>query len=402
MSEDPTSNAPFPSSQFRDDRNKPVRHIAPSSGASIDSKTTWFLHALASSRTYLANQPSYRDIEEGIKLIEEESPRIRVNRLKRQMREVVASLSQIRVQGWTVRTDNRDFDNQAGDITKLLAGWFHETNVTRRIRSAMQWACATGTGYLSPRYDPAYHTATRGDVELDVLGAQDVFPVQLPKSGDLQAAYAVMMRTQIGTEDARNRYPEFAQDIQADPMPRQSQSSRALRVMAHLVSPLKAFMGNEPGSPSPAQAETVSLFQVYIRDSTINNSGNDISMGTGNWQYTVPPLGKLIPSGFRDPEGHMTMRKAGPADCRLYPTRRLMVFLGSIAPVLVYDNASPHWFAKVPLVRFRVDDWPWLSLGFSLAHDGRSLQKAHTSIMDSIIQAVKCRLDPHLTYTKQA
>lgn len=417
----PTANAPFASSSMSAPPNEPIGQ-APRFGASTSDKLGWFQRARSEANSYLASQPPYSDIEPALKIIQgnEEAlrsttrNRVRVNRLKRQIREVVAALSQIRAQGWTFRTDNRTWDDQCGKLTKLIAGWFNETKAPRRIRQALQWACVGGTGYLSPRWNPSYHSAIRGDIELDVLGPRDVLPVQLPKSGDLQSAYALILRSEIGIEDARNRYPDLAGEIQPDALPRSTQAGAAIRRMARIIAPAMRMFGAERGGDaSPASANTVSIHQCYIRDSSINATDAEIPMGPPgtSWFYRVPYLGQLISSGVRDEHGvrfggrldiQMKLRPATAVEARLYPTRRLQVWIGDESPVLAYDGPSPYWFAKAPLVRITVDDWPWLQLGFSLTHDGRSLQQAHTSILRSVVQAVMCRLDPHLTYNSEA
>jgi hypothetical protein len=105
-----------------------------------------------------------------------------------------------------------------------------------------------------------------------------------------------------------------------------------------------------------------------------------------------------LPIGFRDPAtGQVLTRKATPDDCKLYPLRRLMI---GFSNCIVYDDTSTWWHGMVPLVRFRLDDWPWEELGYSLLKDTSQINAHNNGIRRAIEDSINARLSPPLRSTQ--
>ena len=60
----------------------------------------------------------------------------------------------------------------------------------------------------------------------------------------------------------------------------------------------------------------------------------------------------------------MESRKAEESDCRVYPQLRQIITCPTV-PVPLYDDTAFDNHAKIPIVQFDVNDWPWAARGYS-------------------------------------
>jgi hypothetical protein len=67
---------------------------------------------------------------------------------------------------------------------------------------------------------------------------------------------------------------------------------------------------------------------------------------------------------------------------------------------IVSDDTSPWWHGMVPLVKFRLDDWPWEELGFSLLKDISQINAHNNGIRRAIEDSINARLSPPLRSTQ--
>lgn len=361
----------------------------------------WLTTALEEGTNYLKSQRGYGDIDRawdilagpGDERIPQALSRVHVNRLKRQVRETVATLSNLRPM-WSYRADNKDFDDQAGILNKLLTAWYHNAFADRGIREGLQYAAVEGLGYVSPIWQRDFWATGRGDIALHSYGAKDVFPIQVPRDHDLQRAYAVAIRTEVPIAMAHAMHPEFADRIKPD-RERPTWLRRGLKKLQRFVSP--ALQVTEHDREREESWPTVDIFHTYILDLSINKTGKPIPMGPPgtSWSYIVPYVGMDIPTGMRDSSNHMLYRKATWEDALLYPGRRLLI---ATRNVKLDDGPSPWWHRKVPLVRFTVDDWPGMYLGFSAVRDGASIQACRNRLLRTIDDNAQVRLRPPLQF----
>jgi hypothetical protein len=374
----------------------------PSAQADEKTKLGHINRAIAQGENFLQSQQAFEDYDQAIQIIAGRTPRrpeklsqLHLNRLKRQIREVVGTLSNLRPL-WGYKSDNPLYDRQTEILNKLILGWWHTQFVDRAIREALQYAAVLGTGYLSVAWERDLWNAGRGDVALKSHGPRDVLPVQLGSDMDLQRAYAVIIKTEVPLSQAQIMYPTMAHRIHQD---RESPSifQRAKETISRFASPVLGL--SSASAANPDSHPTVDIFNIYIIDSSINDSGADIHMGDPgtNWDYVVPYLGKKVGTGMFDSNGQELLHTITAEEALLYPRRRLVTCTRS---AVLKDGPSPWWHGRVPIVQFRLDDWPWQFLGFSLVRDGAAVQDSINSLLRSVVDSANVRLRPPYRYDR--
>lgn len=375
---------------------------APPATSGEDMVMGWVREAVQQGQNFLGTQRGYQDLRKCFDIIAgvdgEKLPsylsKIKSNRLKRQAREIVATLSDIR-NFWDYQTDNRDFYQNKNVLTRSARAWWQNSFADRGMREALQYAVVGGTGWVSPTWNHDFYGYGRGELVLDSFGPDDVLVVQLPKSGDHQQAYAVIIRKEMPIALAHAFYPEYSHLIVPD-RDAPSMMKRAVEQMQRFMSPvLNAFGKGSRREPSSVQFPTVDIFHTYIMDRTINMSGYRKPMGKvgSSWYYEVPSFGDLIASG------NGTTRKADRVDAMLYPMRRLIV---GTRNVRISDDTSPWWHGMVPAIPFRTDDWPWEFLGMPVIKDGVEYDNSLTELMRGVNNVARVRLQPPLQYDTNA
>jgi hypothetical protein len=302
---------------------------------------------------FLKGCRAYEDIDKGIDTIAgldddpapESLSNVYSNRLKRQLREVVATLSNLRPL-WGYSTDNEAYHQSAQVLNQLVYSWWLSTFADRSIRQAMQWACVS-TGWISPGWDPDYWHTGRGDITLNVYGPRDVLPIQMGKDLDIQRAYAAVIQQEVPLFRVCQSFPQYTDKINPDHNSPSWFKQRLRRAMPRFVSPVANSLFGEK-EQTTTSGPTVDVFDAYIQDMSINTSNHPVRMGeTGSpWEYQVPFLGQDIPVGT-DGLGQPLYRKARHTDCLLYPLRRSV---GYTSNHIVYDGPSEWWHGNVPLI----------------------------------------------------
>lgn len=374
---------------------------APDANAKPDEKLGWAKSARSEGQQFLETQPAYRSIDESIGILQgitkENIPKnlskVKVNRIKRSVREYVAFMSKLRPI-WGYKVDNSDFAPQAVILNKLLKAWWFNTFADRGLRSGLQYAAGEGTGYIIPLWEKDYWTMGRGEIKLSACGAKSVLPVQVPRSGDLQQAYATTVVAEVPINKARSTYPFFAEQIVPD---RRSPSflKKGLTKVQKFLSPALQ-VGGKQDNAYDTNFPVVDIHYTYINDQSINTTDKVMLMGEPgtSWHYEVPSLGSDIRAG-QDKSGNPVFRKATPEDARIYPLRRLMIWTNS---VLLYDDTSFFWHGKVPVVPLKLDDSVWSFLGTPIPADVAPIQVDNDRLMRAISDAHNAKLRPPIMY----
>lgn len=363
----------------------------------------WVKEAIQEGTNYLKLQRAYTMIDKAIDVIggfdDDPIPKalsdVSTNRLRRQAREVVATLSNLRpIFGYG--TENELFQASADTLNKLTMAWWQQTRADRRFKAALQWA-AISTGYLSPVWEKSMWVNGRGDIDLKVYGARDILPIQIGRDHNMQKAYAIIICNEVPIVQAHQMYPQFADRLKPD---RETPSwySGMLgriknRVRAAYPRHLLDILGGVKEDSSPS-GPTVDLYNIYILDPTINRSNHRVWMGKPGttWHYEVPYIGEeLKVVGLQG----VSTRMAVEEDCQLYPLRRLMV---TTKDSILYDDTSPWWHGMVPILKFCLDEWPDQFLGYSIIHDAYYLQKAINNNMRAYQDYVNKCLRPNIKY----
>lgn len=374
---------------------------APAAGASEDTKVGWLREIVSQGEQWLKQQRPYASIDEALDLIlspaseavPEDMSRLRVPRSKRQIRELVSILSNLRPTAAN-KTDNTKYYDQAVILNKIDKWWWYNTFADRSFREGFQETAVTGTGYIGHAWDPDFQGPGRGDIRTDVWGAREVYLINPPRDHDLQRCYAVITISRVPIHLVWAKYPLRAAEIAPDHGAKAWTRKGLDYVQSFMTSPLRALSGVAAERESRDDIfPTCDVYEAYIMDLSINTSGHEIPMGKPgtSWAYNVPSFGSNVLTGTRGWEGVPLYRKASFDDARLYPLRRRMI---ATSTVLLEDSSSPWWHGLVPLTRFRFDDWPWEALGFSLIHDVKTIEEDNNHLMRGITDAAMIRLAP--------
>ncbi len=292
----------------------------------------WIGEAIQEGSRYLESQRGYDDIDTGINAIigeDEVIPKslshVRLNLVKRDISEIVASLSNIRMLG-EFKTDNRSLDPTTHVLNKLHRAWYLNTFADREVRSALQFAAVGAKGYVSLDYKRDFWSSGRGDIVLSHHGPRAVLPVQIGPDHDLQEAYAVSIKISMGLMRAISKWPSFA-DYFAPSSSRDGwfrKVARKLKFQSPALNASEADKHKEDDLGFPS----VDIYYTYILDMSINETGHEVEMGEPGtkWNYKVPYVGQDIPMGVYDgSSGQRLYRKATADDCLLYPLRRQII-----------------------------------------------------------------------------
>lgn len=323
---------------------------------------------------------------------------LHTNRLKRNIREVIGALANLRPI-WGYASDNDAFLPQAEMMNKISRAIYLENFFDRSIKSALQWAASTNTGWVRPVFRRNMAGKGKGNFELLSYGSPCVLPVQLPSDGDFQEAYAVTLLDEMPIYMAHGMFPLFQDRLH--PTSSQYWYSGEIRKAAqgNMMQRVFNVFGKRSRDTIGSQLFCGIRYTTVI-DLTINTTGMTIPMGEPgtSWYYEVPSLGHDIPAGF-DSNGQQLSRKATENDARLYPYRRLII---STEDCILYDGPAFNWHGEVDLIPFCMDDWAWEPLGFSLVRDGYDIQCSIDELMRGVMDKHRAQLDMPLGYDMNA
>jgi len=383
----------------------PSSYLCPKMTDSDSQKLGWLREAIETGQDYLKGNKGYTDIDEAVDLIsgmEQEAMSKHVshatlNFAKRDIEEIVSTLSNIRMLA-EFKTDNKMFDTQNKVLNTMHHAWYLATFSDRVIRKALQYSAAGCVGYVSPSWKKDFWSAGRGDIKLTALGPRAVVPCMIGEDHDLQKAYAVSIKREISLAEAIARWPLY-QDVLIKNKQQASWLRKGIARVQKFLSPVlnAGYMDKHP-EEGEVEYPTVTIWTTYILDLSVNETGGEVEMGDPGtkWNYKVPYVGQDIQTAYRDQNGNILSRKATWEDCLLYPLRRVITSLDTAQ--IVYDGPSNWWHGKVPAVPFRLNDWPWTYLGFSLIRDVKSPQQELTTLLRALVDSANARLDPPLGY----
>ena len=391
--------------------------LCPPATASPLEKLAWLQGSLQRSESGLKNGDAYKTLDETIDLIanrvisvvkkDKKRSRVSINRIKRQLREIISLLTQRIKPRWDYGTQNEQWREQADILTKRLKAWFTSNLFDRKLKEVLQWAVC-GSGYLQVGWSRAIPGYMDTDLDTCALGPDDVLRDQ---GDDIQSAYATHIRKLFNFSEALARFP-LSRGLLRPMRTRNTTRAQDNRKTTTWLSPfLNAIGFTRTGATAGDAGDTVNSFgflgtdvevyYTYVLDPKLNTSGVEshsddlcFDMMTGiktkgtSWEYTVPYIGQQLPL---DEAGHF--RIATSEDCYYYPTRRLLIWT---VDTLIYDGPSFFWHGRVPIVQVSMDKWPWEQIGYSLAMDNISIGEAVNQIMRGVVDSFNLKFDPTL------
>lgn len=394
--------------------SRPSKHEAPyqwdRTRPSAQRLLSWITECVQEGEHFLKSQSGYRFVDASYRIMcdigYDELPRTlskaSKNFIKRDIRELVGTLANPRPIV-SFKTDNEDWADQAEILNKGYMHWYLSSFADRKLREALQYAAVEGTGYLMMDWDPGFWEPGDGEVTLQALGVDAVLPVQIsPEDWDLQKAYAVIIRRQFPIFHVMRRYPLAAHLIAPDG----EAVSKWRRLVNNLLDRITPTVQNTYGSQrgyrgeDPAGRQLVTVYDIYILDSQVNNGESPLQMGVEEspWAYTVPFYGQRLPVGINMPGTFQPVtRPADYHDARMFPYRR---HITATRTAVLYDDTSRWWHGKVPLIKFRLDDWPSEYCGIPVSKEPAKLQAMVFSLLRAYDDSSNARLRPDLVYDK--
>jgi hypothetical protein len=387
---------------------------------------SWSVQQVDDGRAYFEASPGFRQLEESIRLLSGEPDptlaakqkdgkysRLRTARLKRNLREMIGSLADIRfTPGY--HSDNNDTQDQALTFNRVANAWYVDQFIDVKIKKAIQWMAISPCGWLEIDYRQFPGERNRQDIDVIDHSAFDVVMTGAPENGDHQEAYTVTLIKDLPAYLAHSLFPEKQDILQPDRETPvgwyEKLREKAKTVMADVFS----VAGTSPQAAT-ARNPTCRLYYQYILDLSVNRTGKEIKMGYAKekifdvatskevekeietpWSYKVPYVGQMIAAGY-DGNGTPMYRAAQPKDCRMFPGRRLHIFNDQDT---IRDGPSFSWHGKVPLVKLSADSWPFGD--FSMVHDVAPIQETIGEIERMIHQTIRNRFNPSVLYDFKA
>lgn len=390
------------------------RHRQEWTACSPDELFAWTQQMLADSRSYLRLQPAYKYISDGLDIVNGEFlvtdvqslSNVRTESTVRNAREIVAAQTNLRIIP-SFKAESEAYREQNQILNKGFMAWQGMTFADRRLRAAWQWACAAGTGYIGPRYDPHYYYRGRGDIVWDAYGPLDVLPLGLPPGLNLQGAYAVGLRKKMPIHQVWRMFPLQRDNIKPNRVTTLGKGMVIAQAVKFASAVLKRF---SQGARQPEEAstwDTSDVYYIYIDDDSVNETGHPLQImgpdgqwGT-SWSYTVPFVGQEIETGRTLSGGRRETRKAKREDCLIYPNRRLVIATDSCVVNPAPEHQSSYrWDGRVPIAQFRCDDWTWNYLGFPITRYGQSLEKLAIELWRGLGDQMNLSLNPSAFYDR--
>jgi hypothetical protein len=373
---------------------QPREWQAPPPEAPESYRLGWLNEATEQGAAWLQNQRGARDWKAALDIISggesskdllDYRSHLSGRRLKTNIRTVVSGLANIRPL-WGFRA-NEAFASYAEALNKTTWALYLENYWDQSIKECLAWAATTCTGFARPVW--RRNLQGEGNLQIDTFGMPCVLPVQLPRDGNYQNAYAVTLLDEMPIFEAHWRFRDFQDRLK--PTTSRYWYSPAVRKSAERNSWKRLLSFFRVRNEDKLTDQYIPVRWTTINDLRINDSGQRIPMGQpgSSWYYEVPSYGDEISDGAGG------MRKADENDCKLYPQRRV---IASSEDCIMYDGPGFNWDGQLDLVPFTVDRWPWEPIGFSMVHDGWELQKAIDKIDRGAMDKINAQQDPPLGY----
>lgn len=361
---------------------------------SATERSGWIEEQIREGEGWLENQACYKNLGSNLRIFDalfkdKTKSSLITNELKYDIRKFCETLAEVReIAGYG--SDNPSYKKIAEMLTKVSKVVYLESDFPFQILKVLQYAAVMGVGYLWPKVRAEDYGWGERKMVFEALGLLDVVPVQVPRSNDVQDAYAVTIYDFMPIAEAYGRFPLWQGKLQAV-----GSSNYTNQIQARRQDYAERYRYGEQGR-SFGQLYT-EIRYTFIRDLRINNTGYELPMGDigTSWFYKVPTVGQLIFGGYVD--GKPELRPAEAKDCRVYPNLRLIITSNGL-DVPMYDGPAYDWDSRIPIIQYTVDDWAWQPLGRSLVGDVGAIETTIRKIERKVDQVITTSLNPPMGY----
>ncbi len=355
----------------------------------------------------LEAEPGFEELENSIRILSGQPDdklatkqkdgkysKLQTNRLKRNLREMVNALSDVRfTPGY--HSDANELQAQATLLNRYASHWYVDRFIDRKIHGGVQWMAICLRGWLELQYRTIPGERNKQEIDLLPHSAFDVVMTGVPENGDHQEAYTVTIIKDPPVYLAHAIWPDDQDKLIPD-----RETPRGWR---EKIKELANSVFSEGPQKITASDPTVRMYYMYVLDLAVNKGGAELKMGYGPkgpggspttmpWSYTVPYVGQMVKTGY-DEAGTPVFQPAEAKKCRIFPGRRLIVFTETS---IIYDGPMFDWHGKVPLVKLTADPWPFAD--FSMVHDVSSIHDTITELERIAHQTARNRFWPTLLY----
>jgi hypothetical protein len=339
---------------------------------------------------------------------------LNIKKLRRQGKEQIANHTTVQPR-WGFRTydkTNEEATKQASIFTKRLNAWFTDQFVDLTIEEVLNWTEGSGTGWMFLWPEKSILT-NNFDIIPYALSYKDVIIGHMPKNANYQKAYWHEVRLEMSVPEAHERFPRHVNLINKD----RDVPSTFARIWSKVRNsrPYRGVVDRMKHNKNETQAQStfpvVDIFYTWVRDSSINTTGQTILMGEEDsvYSYEVPSYtninGRTNTTGngifyeemdaeSGQPVKKEQQRELTPDECKFYPNRRLII---SCANGIIYDGPPLFGGNLVPIAPFKFENIVGELLGVSPLNDAKELESAANMLLRSMIDSTITKKAPPIS-----
>jgi hypothetical protein len=260
----------------------------------------------------------------------------RANLIAKIAEDLTASLTDVRM-FWNYRTQNAKYEEQCRLSNKSAEIWYNRRQIDLRIGDVIRYYTIAGTGFAH-----LYYSRRLDDLMVDAEDPRNVYPIDPMSYHSIQDCSGVIIRRPRTPEWVKEEYNKIVN----------TDEGGGLGTFFGWMHKTMVEGPGERGGPLSKRAKsdknipgtpTVFVNTMFLKDNRINKK--DKILRAGPWEDGKP----LTPWSYE-------IRPGDP----LFPFGRMIVWGNR---VVMYDNTSPYWMAKFPLIKFTLNPWPFSWFG---------------------------------------
>jgi hypothetical protein len=186
--------------------------------SSGSTRVGWVEEQIQEGEGFLEGQLCYKELGQNMRIFDavfrdKSRSTLITNELKYDIRKFCETLAEVReIAGYG--SDIPAYKQFAEMLTKVSKCVYLESDFPFQILKVLQYASVMGIGYLWPKVRADEYGYGERKMVFEALGLLDVVPVQIPRSNDVQDAYAVTIYDYMPIAEAHGRFPLFQSELQ--------------------------------------------------------------------------------------------------------------------------------------------------------------------------------------------